>query len=342
MPHRRNFALTGPEALILCLGMLFGTLARAHCEAESATRAGPALSLETVAPGVWRVPVASEESKPGNGGWVTQPVLVRDGPRLWLIGSGPTPAQGLRLRCAIESVLHRRVTDIVNTRAHPELALANVAFAGARIWALADVAHAMQEHCPQCLARLQQRIAPPDRATGDDSLRGAAIRVPDRLLGGRTASGNPEDTSGSLGPFRWWAFERAPGQRTLVLAHRPSGWIVAQGLVWPGGVPNLRETSLEPLMDSLHRLSALARSGHFGTAGVLGEQGAPGTAADIDRHLAYLMRLEQLTRAALERGEAEGSTAIDMPAFANAPDHADYHALNRQRVWRELEQAWFK
>lgn len=342
MPHRRNFALTGLAALTLGLGMLFITPARAVCEAQSTTRTGPVVSIEAVAPDVWRVPVAGEESNPGNGGWVTQPVLVRDGTRLWLIGSGPTPAQGLRLRCAIERVLRRRVTDIVNTRAHPELALANVAFAGARVWALADVAHAMQEHCPRCLARLQQRIAPPDRTTGDDSLRGAAIRLPDHLLGGEPAAGKPDDSSGQLGPFRWWAFERAPGQRTLVLAHRPSGWIVAQGLVWPGGVPNLRETSIAPLMDSLRRLSALARSGHYGTAGVLGEQGKSGTAADIDRHLGYLTQLEQLTREALERGEAEGSTAIDMPAFANAPGHAEYHALNRQRVWRELEEAWFK
>ncbi|MFM9916170.1 MAG: hypothetical protein ACKVOX_10220 [Rhizobacter sp.] len=300
---------------------------------------GRAVALEAVASDVWRVPVAGEESNPTNGGWVTQPVLVRDGHRLWLIASGPTPAQGARLRCAIERTLHLRVTDIVNTRSHPELALANVAFSGPRIWALADVAHAMRERCPQCLLRLQQRIAPAEFSTArDDSLRGAKIRVPDHLLGVK-AGGSRDDVAGQLGPFRWWAFERAPGERTLTLVHRDSGWIVAQGLVWADGVPNLRETRLDPLMDSLRRLRALARPD---SAGILGEQGGPGGIADIDRHLTYLTQLKRMTQAALERGEVEGATAIEVLEFVGTPGYAEYHALNRQRVWRELEQAWFK
>jgi hypothetical protein len=107
-------------------------------------------------------------------------------------------------------------------------------------------------------------------------------------------------------------------------------------------VPNLRETELDPMMDSLRRLSALARSQRPAAAGVLGEQGAPGRIADIDNHLAYLAQLKQQTQQALERGEVEGATAIELPAFTGAPGSAAYHALNRQRAWRELEQAWFK
>lgn len=342
MPGSRIFRLTRAALLILWIGVLGVSPVRAACAPGPAIEA-PAITLEAVAPDVWRVPVADEESNPDNGGWVTQPVLVRDGRRLWLIASGPTPTQGHRLRCAIERALHRRVTDIVNTRAHPELALANVAFAGARIWALADVAQAMHERCPQCLARLQQRIAASAGFAGaDDSLRGASIRVPDHRLGHAAAPGASDDVAGQLGPFRWWAFERAPGQRTLALWHSPSGWIVAQGLVWVGGVPNLRETALDPLMDSLRRLRALARSGHDGAVGVLGEQGGAGGIADIDSQLAYLTQLKQLTQNALDRGEVEGATAIEVPGFADTPGYAAYHALNRQRVWRELEQAWFK
>jgi hypothetical protein len=92
-------------------------------------------------------------------------------------------------------------------------------------------------------------------------------------------------------------------------------------------------------MDSLRRLRALARPD---SAGILGEQGGQGGIADIDRHLTYLTQLKRLTQAALERGEVEGATAIEVLEFVGTPGYAEYHALNRQRVWRELEQAWFK
>ncbi len=332
MPLHRIIPATAVAALALWMAA-----AGAACTRSPAVDSGPALVLEAVAPDVWRVPVADEESNPTNGGWVTQPVLVHDGARLWLIGSGPTPAQGLRLRCVIERQLHRRVTDIVNTRAHPELALANGAYPGARIWALHDVARAMRQRCPQCLMRLEQHIVATDPGTaGDRSLRDAAIRVPNHRLGHRS---RPAIDEGSIGPFRWWALERAPGERTLVLQHRPSGQIVAQGLMWAGGVPNLRETAPGTLVASWQWLSALAQAG---SGGVLGEQGGPGTAADIDSHLAYLSRLERLTNEALERGEVEGGVPIELAEFAGAPGYAAYHALNRQRVWREREQALFR
>lgn len=343
--HRISTLRTATVTLAWWIAAVCAASADAGCRVSPDSGAGPALALEAVASDVWRVPVASEESTPANGGWVTQPVLVRDGRRLWLVGSGPTPAQGQRLRCLIERRLHRRVTDIVNTRAHPELALANAAFTGARIWALTDVASAMRARCPQCLAGLQQRIGPAEGRARDDSLRGAPIRVPNHRhrLGGGAAVGASD---GHAGPFRWWAFELAPGQRTLVLQHRRSGWIVAQGLLWAGGVPNLRETALEPLMDSLRHLRALARSADSSATadrgGIVGEQGGTGDATDIDRHLDYLSQLKRSTQQALDRGEVEGASPIELPAFAGASGYAAYHALNRQRVWRELEQALFK
>jgi len=315
---------------------------------------GPPLALQAVAHGVWRVAVDTDETNPGNGGWVTQPVVVRDGARLWLIGSGPTPAQGLRLRCAISAALHREVTDVINTRAHPELALANLAFAGARLWALDDVADAMQHRCPQCLDRLRQRLS---EREGDDvigsatpasrpstsnassslglpdptvSLHPITIRVPDHRLKG---------DAGTLGPFQWWAVERAPGERALLLLERRSGWLIAQGLVWVGGVPNLRETALDEMTAGLERLRLIAAQP--GVAGVLGEQGEPGRAAIVADHLDYLAQLRQRTQAALDRGEVEGAHPIELPAFADRPGYAAYHALNRQRLWRWLERKLF-
>ena len=84
--------------------------------------------LQPVSPNVWRVAAARGDPVASNRGVTTQLVLVRDGARLWLIGSGPTPAFGSALACAVRRTTGRAVTDIVNTRAAPELALGNVAF----------------------------------------------------------------------------------------------------------------------------------------------------------------------------------------------------------------------
>lgn len=311
-----------------------------HCVADGSQTGMPPIVLQAVARDVWRVAVDTGEASRGNGGWVTQSVVVVDGARVWLIGSGPTPAQGLRLRCAISSTLHRAVTDVINTRAHPELALANLAFAGARLWALDDVANAMQQRCPQCLDRLQQRLSEhEDDASGKPSgahdpamsLHPITIRVPDHRL--------PGDT-GALGPFRWWAIERAAGERTLLLLHRRSGWLIAQGLVWTGGVPNLRETSLDEMTTSLERLRSIAAQPDV--TGLIGEQGEPGSATVVADHLEYLSQLRQRTQQALDRGEVEGARPIELPAFADRPGYAAYHALNRQRVWRALERRLFE
>lgn len=310
-----------------------------QCDARGSDAGTPPIVLQPVARDVWRVAVDIGEASPGNGGWVTQPVVVLDGARVWLIGSGPTPAQGLRLRCAIAGTLHRAVTDVINTRAHPELALANLAFAGARLWALDDVAHAMQQRCPQCLDRLRQRLSERDDAAGGNtpeahdpslSLHPITIRVPDHRLPG---------DAGTLGPFQWWAIERAPGERTLLLLHRRSGWLIAQGLVWTGGVPNLRETTLEEVTMGLERLRTIAV--RPGVAGVIGEQGEPGSVTAVTDHLDYLSQLRQRTQEALDRGDVEGAHPIELPAFTERPGYVAYHALNRQRVWRALERRLF-
>ena len=316
------------------------------CALDGSGTGMPPLVLQAVARDVWRVPVANGEADPGNGGWVTQPVVVRDGARVWLIGSGPTPAQGLRLRCAISAAVGREVTDVINTRAHPELALANLAYAGARVWALDDVAAAMEQRCLQCLDRLRRRLSERDRDDPREAAGQAAdaispqdpamtlhpltIRTPDHLLHG---------DSGTLGPFDWWAIERAAGERTLLLLHRRSRWLIAQGLVWAGDVPNMRETTLDEMAAALERLRKIAVRPDV--RGVLGEQGEPGSASDVMDHLEYLAQLRQRTEQALDRGDVEGARPIELPAFADRPGYAAYHGLNRQRVWRLLERRLF-
>lgn len=284
--------------------------------------------LQRVSPHVWRVAAGPGEADTHNRGRVTQLVVVSDGSRRWLVGSGPTPAFGAALLCATQPVLEAPFSDVVNTRAHPELALGNVAFEGARVWALADVARAMARQCAACLDRLRLRIG-----EAGDSLDTALIRVPTHPLARRGS------LHGRLGPFRWWALPLAPGRRTLLLAHGRDKVVIAQGLVWVGGVPNLREADSALLLGSLQTLRKLA-GGHA----VLGEQGEPGTATEIDRHIAYLVALRAAVLASVARGDAEaaGLEAIELPQFAQLAGYATLHPLNRQRVWREAEAALFK
>lgn len=303
-------ALTSGPARAACLGL-------------------PLPVLEAVAPQVWRVAAAEGESTPDNGGQVTESVLLLERDRLWLVGSGPTPARGEALACAIEQSLGRKVTDVINTRAYPELAMGNTAFPAARVWALDDVAQAMDKRCRDCLARLAQRIGGAG-ARLDDS----AIRIPDKRLGADGAR------QGQLGPFKWWALTRATGERTLVLRLRERPIVIAQGLVWPGAVPNLRDTDSEMLLDSLRALRGIAR----GATTVLGEQGPTGTTDDINSHMDYLVSLRAAVRARLRNGaDANAAIAsISLPMFAVRVGTGEIDALNRQRVWREMEDASFR
>jgi len=300
-------------------------LAGAAC-ADAPVASLPA--LERVAAGVWRVPAARGEPDAANGGATIQLVLVRDGARLWLIGSGPTPAFGAALACAIERGTGRAVTDVVNTRAAPELALANAAFPAARLWALPDVAATMRARCGQCLARLQARIGP-----AGASLRPTLIRVPTRRVG--TAG----QRAGRLGPFDWLALARAPGERVLVLRlRRPHTMrvVIAQGLLWAGDLPDLRDTRSDTFAASLRRLRT------FGAGALLlGEQGGPSGVATLTNHLAYLAALHAAIVPQLAHGDAAAAQA-PLPAFMHWPGYAATHPLNVQRVWRELEPTLFR
>jgi hypothetical protein len=297
------------------------------CVDADATAPGP--TLEAVAPGVWRVPAARGDADAANRGATTQMVLVQDGSRRWLVGSGPSPAYGAALACAVQRVSGGGVTDVVNTRAAPELAMGNVAFAPARLWALPEVIAAMRARCPQCQERLKSRLG----ADVGASLQPESIRAPSRAVGAAGAR------AGRLGPFEWLALERAAGERTLVLRLRRSRLVVAQGLVWAGDVPDLRDTESAALAASLRRLRGF-------TAGrrLLGEQGpAAGTEA-VDAHLLYLGALRAAIEPLLLRGELPGSpaAAIELAAFAALPGYAAWHPLNVQHVWRELETALFR
>lgn len=306
------------------LGALIG--ASAWLAGAAAVDAPP--RLEAVARDVWRVATAGSEPDEHNAGATAQLVLVRAGPRRWLIGSGPTPAFAAALAREVRRASGAAVSDVIDTRAAPELVLGNSGLPGVRIWALPEVRVAMAQRCVHCLEQLKARVG----AAGT-SLQPAAIRLPTHRLP-RGADGH-----GRIGPFDTLALQRAPGEWTLALRHRASGLVVAQGLVWPGALPELRDTRSDTLLASLQTLRRWT-----GNAPLLGEQGAPASGDAIDAHRAYLVALRGAIGPLLRQGLLPGTpeAAAELPAFALQAGYAERHALNVQRVWRELEPEVFR
>jgi hypothetical protein len=291
--------------------------------AQALARCEVQVPLERVSPHAWRVPAARGDPDAGNGGLTTQLVVVRDGERVWLLGSGPTPAFGVALACSVRRLLGRGVTDVVNARAAPELAMGNLAFEGARLWALRDVADMMRARCERCRDRLQARIG----ETGA-SLRPDAVRVPFMPVD------RAGDDAGTLGPFRWVALARTEGERVLVLRHGADRLVVAPGLLWAGDVPDLRETD-----DRLLLASLMALRGFAAGARVLGEQGEPSRVDAVDAHVDYLLALRAAIAPRLRSGDERAAMgqSVDLPAFQALPGYAFRHPLNVQRVYREME-----
>jgi hypothetical protein len=303
-------------------------MARERCD-------GPAAPIiERVSANVWRVAAARGDPDETNAGLTSQLVLARDGSRVWLIGSGPTPAFGAALACAIRRATGRAVTDVVNTRAAPELAMGNVAFEPARIWALPDVIAAMQARCGSCLEHLKARLG-----TAGDTLQPERIRVPTLAVGTTGAPGRPARGTGTLGPFEWRALERAPGERVLVLRHRRDRVVIAQGLLWADDVPDLRDMQSDTLLASLRTLHAFAAG-----ARLLGEQGGVARPEAVAQHIEYLEALRRAVWPPLVRGDVQGASgaSVELPAFSSRPGYALRHPLNVQRVWRELEPTIFR
>lgn len=287
-----------------------------------------------VAPDVWMLPVrepAPVEVTPAEPGHRHTLVAVRRRDRVWLVGSGPTPAFADAAACGLaQGLAGQRVTDVVNVLAQPEAVMGNAAFDGARLWALESVARDMRRRCPDCLGRLRERLG--ERAGA--SLVPSAIRWPRDLLRGR---------HGRLGPFRWWALQRGQAAQTLLLQHEASGLWLADGWVWGTGLPDLRDADAGRMSRRMGHLATRIAEASGSQARLLGGQGGVTGLHALDRHRNYLDALESAVRRALVAGEPEGravdEAAARMPAAHSAAVAAQpgLHQLNWQRMWRALE-----
>lgn len=280
---------------------------------------GPALRIERLAPGLWWVPAAAGDATAANRGQVSNLLLARDGARLWLLGSGPSPAFGRALACQVKAQLGRAVTDVVSPWPRPELVLGIAGLGAVRSWAHEDVAEAMRHSCPGCVERLRVRMAAAEPDLGTDP-----VRVPTQRVHG---------AQGRLGPWRWWRQSRGEGYPVTVWQHAAHRVGFAPGLLWGAGVADARDADIETLVRSTRALLALPPVRSW-----LGEQGGPLSPDAPASHLAYWRALADAVNAAQARGDIDTGQPAVLPGL-DAASREPQHALNWQRAWRQAE-AW--
>lgn len=282
---------------------------------------GPAWPLQALGGGVWWVAGAPGEASVANRGRVSNLLAVQHAGRLWLLGSGPSPASARTLACQLRQATGQAVTDVVAPWARPELVLGHAGLGGARLWAHERVAQDMQRQCPRCVPRLRQRLG---AAQGD--LGRAPVRLPRHLVRG---------TQGRLGPWDWQLLERAPQRAVTVWRLRGQPLAAAWGLLWADGPPDGRDAALATLHAGTAALPAEPALRWLPEQGPWLDGGAPAA------HRAYWQQLRNTARAAVQRGEPMPGTPPAWPGLPPAWAAHPRHALNWQHAWREAEDALF-
>ncbi len=290
--------------------------------AVPAARCGDPLPLVPLQAGVWLVPglpAPGGDADPANRGQVANLLVAADGDRLWLVGSGPSPAFGRRLACDLQRQLGRDPTDAIAPWAHPELVLGQAGFDPAvRLHAHRTVAAAMGANCPNCVERLRAQLG---AAAAD--LDGDAVRLPQVLFDGER---------GRLGPFDWLALDRGDGQVVTLWRLRGTPWLTAHGLLWGDGPPDGRGADLRRLAAASAAAADLAAADP--AARWVPEQGPVQPAAAVAAHARYWQGLLGDADEDVASGRTEGSPP---PARAGPAEWSQHprHALNWQRAWRQ-------
>lgn len=277
------------------------------------------IRFEALAPDLWWVPAHGGEADEGNRGQVINLVLARHEGRLWLLGSGPSPAFARALRCSALQRFGADIRDVVNPYARAELVLGNAGWPGTTALAPAPVRQAMQVQCPQCVARLQGRLG----AAAVD-LGASPVRLPGPLPA-RPSTGDVQ----RWGPFEWRLVKRGATAWTSVWRHAGAGVTVAFGLLWFDGPPDGRDTEPTQMIAALEGLLATAPAGER----FVGDAGPPGDVSAVQAQHDYW----RVLWGAAQRGVAEGATwAGEPPPLGGAPGR-ERHLLNWQRAWRLAE-----
>lgn len=284
-------------------------------------------ALSALADDLWWLPSALGETDAHNRGHVANLIVALHEGRLWLVGSGPSPAFGHALRCVLHARWPALPIVLISPWPHPEIVMGAAGLQPDEHWAHAEVALQMAQRCPGCVERLRARLG------------AAAVD-----LGERDPSRVPQHTAdgdrGRLGPFCWWRLQRADDVTVTVWAHEAARIAFAPGLLWDGRAPDGRDADLQRLTDSTAALPDLP--GLPQPLRWVGEQGGPQPASAPAAAAAYWRALLAAVRAALDRGDlgTQPPPTLDGidPAFTASP----LHALNWQRAWRQEESRWLQ
>lgn len=291
-------------------------------------RAEDDVTLQPLAAALWRVPAQPGDADAHNRGQVSNLLVASAGGRLWLLGSGPSPAFGRRLARTLRARWGARPLTVVSPWPHPEGVL-GVAGLGDDVVhvAHADVARQMARRCAACVERLRARLGAAAADLGD----GDPVRLPASLLQG---------SHGGLGPWRWWRLQRADEVTVTVWQHSASGLVAAPGLLGDGGAPDGRDADIRQLVAATAALATLPGLGP--ATGWVGDQGGlQGAEAPRDAS-AYWQALQQAVDAALERGDDGQTVPATLPGIAQHVTAHPRHALNWQRAWRQAEDRWLQ
>lgn len=115
-----------PRLLIYVLGS--GLLALTGCAGAQAMIGTVPLTVTQVKPGVFVHIGAIEDFAPSNGGDVANSGFVVGSRCVAVIDTGGTPSVGAALRAAVERATRLPVCYVINTHAHPDHMLGNIAF----------------------------------------------------------------------------------------------------------------------------------------------------------------------------------------------------------------------
>jgi hypothetical protein len=302
------------------------------CDTAAAGTEPVVPALQSLGAQTWWLPGAIGDSDEVNRALISNLLIVADGDRLWLVGTGPSAAFGRSLQQQLVCRLGRAPTDVISPWPRPELVLGQTGLPGARSWAHADVAAAMAQRCAHCVERLRVRLGRHGADLGEP-----AIRLPDQLLHGE---------HGQLGPFFWWRLTRGGDTPVTVWWHPASGILTAHGVLWSDGAPDLRDTRITDMQTATEALQTLMslqtltrpldRMPQW-----LPEQGPLANATASADHLRYWAALTSAVAQAQAEGRPETDPAPELPGIDPALTRSTRHALNWQRAWRQAEDLSF-
>lgn len=303
---------------------------------RSADHAAAPLAVTQVAPGVFVHIGLIEDWLPGNGGDVANLGFVVGGRCVAVIDSGGTPEIGRRLRAAVTRVTPLPVCYVINTHAHPDHVLGNVAFLNVKpdpkpgaasasttasdFVAAARFGPALAPRAPYYLNALQ-------RDFGITLPREAIIEA--NLSVERSLELDLGDRSLTL-----QAWPSAHTDNDLTVYDRKSRTLFASDLLFVGHLPVLDGKLLGWLavLTELRRLDvAVAVPGHGPVSSAW--------PAVMDAQSAYLTMLLSQTRAALKNKLTIQQTVDSIVSPADAPWSLvkRFHRRNVTAAYAELE-----